>query len=152
DKQGLNIELTNRMSLFYANATPMLRCLGDFTSEFVQQNPDIPLDLTTELLCTMARVCLRMLDTPDLLAQFERDSTALFVMRVMTGLLILIDHVAPQGVFVKSCNVDVKAAVKLLKDQPPARSEALLNALRYTTKHLNQDTTPKQIKHLLAIS
>ncbi|KAL1450733.1 hypothetical protein WDU94_003062 [Cyamophila willieti] len=140
-----------KMSLFYANATPMLRILSDVTSSFVKQNPHIPLDQTTDMLCTMARVCLRMLDTPDLLAQFERDSTALFVLRVMTGLLILIDHVAPSGVFVKSSNVDVKAAVKLLKDQPAQRSEALLNALRYTTKNLNQDSTPKQIKHLLAV-
>lgn len=61
---------------------------------------------------------------------FLRDSTALFVLRVMTGLLILIDHVSPQGVFVKSSNVDVKQAVRLLKTQPPSRSEALLNALR----------------------
>jgi len=40
--------------------------------------------------------------------------------------------------------------VKLLKDQPPCKSEGLLNALRYTTKHLNEENTPKNIKNLLA--
>lgn len=145
-------ELANRMSLFYANATPMLRTLSDVTSCFVEQNPDIPLTQTTGLLSTMARVTLRMLDSPHLAAQFTcEEATSLFVLRVMTGLLILIDHVAPRGVFVKSSNVDVKTAVRLLKTEPPARSEALLNALRYTTKHLNQESTPKQIKHMLAV-
>lgn len=40
--------------------------------------------------------------------------------------------------------------MKLLKDQPPCKSEGLLNALRYTTKHLNEENTPKNIKNLLA--
>jgi len=44
----------------------------------------------------------------------------------------------------------VKGCVKLLKDQPPCKSEGLLNALRYTTKHLNEENTPKNIKNLLA--
>nr|CAD7407415.1 unnamed protein product [Timema cristinae] len=44
----------------------------------------------------------------------------------------------------------VKGCVKLLKEQPAARSEGLLNALRYTTKHLNEEATPKNIKNLLA--
>lgn len=31
----VNNELANRMSLFYANATPMLKTLSDATSKFV---------------------------------------------------------------------------------------------------------------------
>lgn len=31
----------------------------------------------------------------------------------------------------------VKGCVRVLKEQPTSRSEGLLNALRYTTKHLN---------------
>ena len=46
--------------------------------------------------------------------------------------------------------LQVKGCVKLLKDQPPCKSEGLLNALRYTTKHLNEENTPKNIKNLLA--
>lgn len=152
DSVEMSNDLTNRMSLFYANATPMLRTLSDITSKFVQEPVDKqPIEQTTEMLCTMAKVCLRMLENSDLICQFEKDSTQLFVLRVMVALLILIDYVHPNGVFVKSSNVDVKACVKLLKDQPPARSEALLNALRYTTKHLNKESTPKQIKQLLAV-
>lgn len=34
----------------------------------------------------------------------------MFVLRVMTGLIILYDHVHPTGVFVKPANVDVSDA------------------------------------------
>lgn len=35
--KDLNSEMANRMSLFYANATPMLRVLSDATSKFVKE-------------------------------------------------------------------------------------------------------------------
>jgi hypothetical protein len=36
-----------------------------------------------------------------------------------------------------SGHLQVKGCVRVLKEQPTSRSESLLNALRYTTKHLN---------------
>lgn len=56
-------ELANRMSLFYAHATPMLKVLSEATSKFVRDNAD-DVDNTTETLGTMAKVCLRMLENP----------------------------------------------------------------------------------------
>lgn len=47
----------------------------------------------------------------NLLAQFQREETQLFVLRVMVGLVILYDHVHPQGAFVKGSNVDVSINV-----------------------------------------
>ncbi|XP_014248208.1 protein FAM49A isoform X2 [Cimex lectularius] len=82
--EEMTCDLANRISLFYANATPMLRALSQATTNFVQQNKDIPIENTTEMLATMTKVCLRMLESP------------------------------------------------------------------YTTKHLNEEATPKQIKNLLA--
>lgn len=35
--KDLNTDMANRMSLFYANATPMLRVLSDATSRFVKE-------------------------------------------------------------------------------------------------------------------
>jgi len=151
DTREVTNELAKRMSLFYAHATLMLKVLSEATSMFVQENSDIPIENTTETLGTMAKVCLRMLESPNLISQFQREETQLFVLRVMVGLVILYDHVHPQGAFVKATNVDVKWCVKLLKEQPAARSEGLLNALRYTTKHLNEEATPKNIRNLLAV-
>lgn len=56
-------ELANRMSLFYAHATPMLKVLSEATSQFVSDNQQ-DLENTTETLGTMAKVCLRMLENP----------------------------------------------------------------------------------------
>jgi len=150
DLDDMTCEVANKMSLFYAHPTPMLRSLTNATSMFVEQNKEVPVENTTETLSTMAKVCLRMLESPNLVRQFEREETELLVLRVMVALVILYDHVHPQGAFTKSSTLDIKGCVRLLKEQPPIKSEVLLNALRYTTKHLNEETTPKQIKNLLA--
>lgn len=84
------------------------------------------------------------------MAQFSREETSLLVLRVMVGLIILYDWVHPSGAFCRSSSVDVKGCVKFLQQQPPTKAEPLLNALRYTTKHLNHQSTPKNIRTLLA--
>ncbi|XP_037075851.1 CYFIP-related Rac1 interactor A-like [Pollicipes pollicipes] len=147
----LDNDTANRMSLFYADATPMLKTLSEATSRFVREHKEIPVENTTETLGTMGKVCQRMLENPALIARFRREETHLFILRVMVGLVILYDHVHPAGAFVKATSLDVKGCIKVLKEQPPANSDALLNALRYTTKHLNDENTPKQIKTLLAV-
>lgn len=85
-----------------------------------------------------------------LLSQIEREETHLLVLRVMVGLVILYDHVHPVGAFARGAHVDVKGCVRLLQSQPAIKAEPLLNALRYTTKHLNEENTPKNIRNLLA--
>jgi len=46
-------------------------------------------------------------------------------------------------------HLDVKGCVKVLREQEKSKVECLINALRYTTKHLNEETTPKSTKSLL---
>ncbi|XP_053207130.1 CYFIP-related Rac1 interactor B-like [Panonychus citri] len=145
----LSKELANRMSLFYANATPMLKVLSDVTSNYVISNKNVPMDNTTETLSTMAKVCQRMIENPEFCSRFQNGDTILFVLRVMVGVIILYDHVHPSGAFSKSSPIDIKGTIKVLRDQPSNVVEGLLNALRYTTKHLNDENTPKQIKALL---
>ncbi|KAH9641702.1 hypothetical protein HF086_005148 [Spodoptera exigua] len=149
EEPHITAEVANRMSLFYAQATPMLKVLSEATSQFVNDNQQ-DLENTTETLSTMAKVCLRMLENPKLVAQFSREETSLLVLRVMVGLIILYDWVHPSGAFCRSSSVDVKGCVKFLQQQPPTKAEPLLNALRYTTKHLNHQSTPKNIRTLLA--
>ena len=60
----VNNELANRMSLFYAEATPMLKTLSDATTKFVSENKNSPIENTTDCLSTMASVCRVMLETP----------------------------------------------------------------------------------------
>ncbi|XP_032729427.1 protein FAM49B isoform X4 [Lontra canadensis] len=145
----VNNELANRMSLFYAEATPMLKTLSDATTKFVSENKNLPIENTTDCLSTMASVCRVMLETPEYRSRFTNEETVSFCLRVMVGVIILYDHVHPVGAFAKTSKIDMKGCIKVLKDQPPNSVEGLLNALRYTTKHLNDETTSKQIKTML---
>ncbi|XP_037132689.1 CYFIP-related Rac1 interactor B-like isoform X2 [Syngnathus acus] len=148
----VNNELANRMSLFYASATPMLKTLSDATIKFVADNPQVPVDNTTDCLSTMAGVCKVMLETPEYRSRFTSEETLLFCLRVMVGVIILYDHVHPAGAFVKTSNIDVKGCVRVLREQPASSVRALLDALRYTTKHLNDEATPKHIRNMLSVN
>ena len=87
-----------------------------------------------------------MLDTPELKSRIERQETKQFILRVMVAIVILYDHVHPTGAFAKGSEVDVKGCVKVLTEYPSSLTHNLINALRYTTLHLNDDTTPKSTR------
>jgi len=67
----------------------------------------------------------------------------------MTGSVVLVDHLDPLGAFHKKSSINVKGAITKLKNFTEAPTEGLLNALRYTTVHLNDPDTPPTIKLLL---
>ncbi|CAN0033580.1 unnamed protein product [Lampetra fluviatilis] len=143
-------EMANRMSLFYAESTPMLKTLSNATTRFVSEHESVvPLENTTDCLSTMASLCKAMLDTPEYRCRFGSEDSMLFCLRVMVGLIILYDHVHPVGAFAKTSKLDMKGCIKVLKEQPQASVEGLLNALRYTTRHINDETSCKQIKNML---
>ncbi|KAG7269552.1 hypothetical protein CRUP_029821 [Coryphaenoides rupestris] len=177
----VNNELANRISLFYADATPMLKTLSDGTTNSSEDtvsfccghwssvnplrlpshpvgaspksskidNKNLPIENTTDCLSTMASVCRVMLETPEYRSRFTSEDTVSFCLRVMVGVIILYDYVHPVGAFAKSSKIDMKGCIKVLKDQPPGSVDGLLNALRYTTKHLNDESTNKTIRMML---
>eukprot|EP00730_Choanoeca_flexa_P003097 TRINITY_DN11288_c0_g3_i1.p1 TRINITY_DN11288_c0_g3~~TRINITY_DN11288_c0_g3_i1.p1 ORF type:complete len:325 (+),score=91.98 TRINITY_DN11288_c0_g3_i1:85-1059(+) len=144
-------EEANRMSLFFAYPTPMLKAVSDATTKFVNENHEIPVDNTTDFLSTMANLCRVMIETPDIYQGFEKPETITFCQRVMVGAIILYDHVHLVGAFSKkNPSIDVRSSIKALKMHDNPHLENLLNALKYSTKHLNDDSTPKEVKKLLA--
>lgn len=145
----VNSEMANKMSLFYANATPMLKKLTDVMMKFVTETRSLSIDNTTDCLSTMSSVCKVMLERPEYKNRFMNEDTAFFCLRVMVGVIILYDHVHPVGAFAKSSKIDVKGCIKVIKEQPAPSVECLLNALRYTTKHLNDEATPKHLRAML---
>jgi len=149
DQAQVSTEMANRMSLFYAYPTPMLKTLSDATSKFVSENKNLPIENTTDMLSTLCTLCRVMVENEEIAQKFENEETKLFVLSVMVGVVILYDHVHPVGAFVKGSAIDMRATIRVLKDQPEG-TDGLFNALRYTTKHLNDETTPKNIRMLLA--
>lgn len=135
-------ELAARISMFYANATPMLTGLCQSTANLVK-DPELEMARTLE---TMIEVCIRMLENASTGSKFESPEEMIqYMMRVMTGLIIIYDHVHAGGAFQKKSEVDIKAAVAVLKNH---NATVLLDALRYSTKHLHD--APPKIKSLLA--
>lgn len=61
----------------------------------------------------------------DYTSRFSSEDTLLFCMRVMVGVIILYDHVHPNGAFNKSSKIDVRLTCTWLKLQEKFNSVAL---------------------------
>jgi len=151
-------ELANRMSLFFAYPTPMMNSLSETTVKFIDTDQSVPRDRVTDCLATMANVCQHMVEAH----RFQNDQTNLFCLRAMTGAIILYDHLNAQGAFHKKSPINIRGCISVLKNftggggggtgssGSTSPSGGLLNALRFTTKHLNDPDTPANIRQLLS--
>jgi len=148
-KKDLNIsirdELANRMSLFFAYPTPMMKVLSETTVKFLSSDSTVPRDNVTTALATISNICHDMVFQK----KFESDGTNMFCLRAMTGAIILFDHLHPQGAFAKKSSINIKGCINVLKSYTASPTDGLLNALRFTTIHLNDPETPNAIKQLL---
>jgi hypothetical protein len=148
-QKDLNIkirdELANRMSLFFAYPTPMMKVLSETTVKFLSSDSTVPRDNVTTALAAMANACYDMVSKK----KFESDATNMFCLRAMTGAIILFDHLHAQGAFSKKSPVNIKGCINVLKSYTASPTDGLLNALRFTTIHLNDPETPNAIKQLL---
>jgi len=139
-------ELANRMSLFFAYPTPMMNVVNETTTKFLSQDTSVPRDNVTTALATMANVCQEMIAQK----KFQQDATNMFCLRAMTGAVILFDHLHNPGAFSKKSPINIKGCITVLKNyNQPGSTDGLLNALRFTTIHLNDPETPGAIKQLL---
>eukprot|EP01121_Diplochlamys_sp_Union-15-3_P014277 TRINITY_DN452_c0_g1_i1.p1 TRINITY_DN452_c0_g1~~TRINITY_DN452_c0_g1_i1.p1 ORF type:complete len:328 (+),score=50.12 TRINITY_DN452_c0_g1_i1:45-986(+) len=145
NKIKIRDELANKMSLFFAYPTPMMRCLSETTVKFLSQN-NLSRDDVTNGLAQMANICQQMVENK----RFTSAQTNMFCLRAMTGCIILVDHVHQSGSFYKKSPINVKACITVLKNFLDSPTDGLLNALRFTTIHLNDPDTPANIKALLA--
>lgn len=148
-KKDLNIsirdELANRMSLFFAYPTPMMNVINETTVKFLSQGEGVPRENVTNALATMANVCQEMVGK----GSFDNKETNMFCLRSMTGSIILFDHLHATGAFSRKSPIHIKGCITVLKTFTGGPVDGLLNALRFTTIHLNDAETPANIRHLL---
>ncbi len=98
---SLPVDLANKMSLFFAHATPLLNKLVDVTGGFVGSANAAVAGNTTDMLGVVAKVCQKMLENPDLKTRLRSAETKSFIRRVMVATVILYDHVHATGAFAK---------------------------------------------------
>jgi hypothetical protein len=139
----VNDELANLMSLFYAHHTPMLKTVIEVASKFVSSRPDG--FRAADALAGIAGVCYHAITKERLT---HPDAIA-FCLRVQIACAVLYDHIQPAGVFVRSSPINIRNTVRVCNEFAPQQS-SLVNALRYNTRHLNDESTPKALKQLLA--
>lgn len=134
-------ELANRMSLFYANANPMSKTLVDSATAFINGQRNGPV---TDLFAIFAGITYNAVFR----SRVQGDLVD-YALRVMVGSIILYDHVSATGAFAKGSKINIRLSVKLIQTNGGPISDSLLNTIRYTTLHLNDEATPKATKALL---
>lgn len=134
-------ELANKMSFFFAYPTPMMKVLIDATTEFDKNQKG----RLIEGLSLTANLCLKALQNDD--GSNER-KTMLFLC-AMTGCIILVDHLHDDGAFHKKSPIRIRNCIAILKNHTQP-TDFLLNSLRFTTLHLNDEQTMSAITKLLS--
>jgi hypothetical protein len=139
-------ELANKMSLFFAYPTPMMNVINETTAKFMNEHSAIKENVVTGL-GMMANVCYEMVQNK----KFEQEATNMFALRAMVGCIILFDHLSPQGAFHKKSIIRIKECIITLKGfkTTSGSTDGLVNALKFTTVHLNDPDTAQAIKSLL---
>jgi len=135
-------DVANKMSLFLAYPTPMMNMLS------TQLVPEIQVSKGEVVsgLAVFSNVCLDMVEKQ----KFQDRDLNLFCLRAMTASIILVDHISEEGVFCKKTPINIKQAIAILKLKvDELQTLGLINSLKYTTKHLNDEDTPVAILNLI---
>jgi len=141
NKLKVDEELANKMSFFFAYPTPMMKVLIDATmSSTTEARPRFIAGLSL-----VANLCVKALDS----APPPDAATTMLFLCAMTGCIILVDHLHSEGAFHKKSPIRIRTCITKLKNVTQS-TDFLLNSLRFTTLHLNDDQTMPQITKLLA--
>lgn len=154
DKKKLTVDedIANKMSFFFAYPTPMMKVIIDLTTDMSSEDNVVRF---INGLSTLANACVKTCST--LIAEAEEgedNNLMMLYLCALGGCIILIDHLnGDLGVFRKKSPVAIKNAVELITDYGKFEStDFLINSLRFTTMHLNDEETMPIVKKLLTSS
>jgi len=140
-------DLANKMSLFFAYPTPMLRVIIEATTTLVKSGAIQKVDVINGFTL-LSNVCLEMVQ----LQKFENEETNLFCLRAMTAGIVIVDHLDELGAFHKGSRLHIKNAIGALQNyNPKTNTDSLLNAIKFSTINLNKPETPQIIRGLLGV-
>jgi len=154
-KLSVNDELANKMSFFFAYPTPMMKVLIDATTKIFTKDDEK--ENLIQSLSLLANVCLKAvldsLENPSHKDDVEggNDHHVMLYLCTITGCVILVDHLDPRGVFHSKSSIFIKTAVETITEYKEiTNTDFLLNSLRFTTLHLNDETTISAVKRMLS--
>lgn len=132
----------NNVSMFVAQAMPMMHCLKTSLSSLARQST-----ATTNLLAQVCNVCCATLIRRKDGSVSMSEETAKFVVNAMTMAMVLYDECSLSGVFRRGSAVDARRAITQIKTFPPETQNALLNVLQYSTKTFK--SAPDNVKRMI---
>lgn len=115
----------NRISLFIAYPTPMLKCVIDTTTEFVTKHRlqrSVGDCLTALWAACFQTVNKKRALSPELVG---------FCLKVMVVSIILYDHIDPSGVFSKNSPINVRISLGTMGKGDFSRTPSILTDIRY---------------------
>jgi len=135
-------DVTNKMSLFFAYPTPMMNMLSTNMLSEIQVSKEEVIGG----LASLANVCIDMVQKE----KFNDKDLNILCLRAMTAAIILVDHISEEGVFCRKTPINIRQGITLLKvNVDKFQTTGLINSLKYTTKHLNDEETPVSIQELI---
>lgn len=137
-------EEANYMSLFFAHHTPMFKALSHALTEYLKKNPENSSQLIN-YISLLTGSCYHSITKGRVSDSKTKDD----LLRAMVACTVLYDTLEPEGVFTKTSPIDLKLIIKAITTSSDELTEPLMNGLRFNLVHLNDKTTPKQVKVLL---
>ena len=128
DEQVISEDDSYKMSMFFAQASPMLHTLSQTCSKLSKKDEG---ELLPMALAHMANVCFTMVDNQ----RFDSADTNMLCLRSMTACIVLYDHIAPMGAYCKKTPILVRT-----RAHPRALSPRLsLTAFSRSHTHTHTD-------------
>jgi hypothetical protein len=151
-KKKVDEEIANKMSFFFAYPTPLMKVLIDSTTK-IKENEQLVTGLAFLAdVCTKTLMETKEKDDDNLKDDIDNgdDHNCMLLLCTMAGCIILVDHLDNNGAFHSKSHIKIKAAVSTLVDyQNYVDVNFLINSLRFTTLHLNDEQTVTDVKRLL---
>ena len=132
------------MTMFFGTGNPVLsRSISTLKSKY--GGNDALLNKILSIFTSTADICTATIVHHNI----ERQDTQILVLRCITGATLMYDHLSPTGAFNKQVPFANYDALKTVHDFQPKQT-ALINAIKYSSKHLQDPTTLPSIKELFA--
>ncbi|KAI8608123.1 hypothetical protein BC830DRAFT_1174695 [Chytriomyces sp. MP71] len=133
----------NNMSMFYAQSSPMTRVLID-CCVYLPGRKALTNDNIMETLAILSYVCYNSVHK-----NLVQGNMVDYCLRVLVMCIVICDHISPGGgVFARGSRMNIRLYVKLIQTYGGAQVNTLMNSVRYSTLHLNSETTPESLRAL----
>eukprot|EP00003_Mantamonas_plastica_P025502 TRINITY_DN500_c0_g1_i4.p2 TRINITY_DN500_c0_g1~~TRINITY_DN500_c0_g1_i4.p2 ORF type:complete len:132 (+),score=35.72 TRINITY_DN500_c0_g1_i4:311-706(+) len=131
------------MSFFFAVPSPMLNMLTTACKDWAKSTGSKELSST---LAALACGLYGMASKGDV----DDEELQWTLLRGMTASIVLFDHVDELGAYCKKSPIPIKGCINLLMETKPY-PDTLMSIIKFSSKHLMDDSTPNGLKNLLGM-